>query len=352
MIKNLYMWSTERLTIGDYEDFPHNFSNHNFQHNKDLKRYSILLLKKKPVYGSPQGTSFYYAAFALLCLLLSTYPLAAELHDTQDHKSPQNNFRLEINELFRDPNDNLENYSTGFEKETLEGFESEVEAFSDYMCDESQGDSSSDSFSNFYGSEVPVMSLSEFMGFPSNASQPAEPSSTAPLKQFRTGLPQENLEFSTGPSDPKQMKLIMTIDNDSCEAVKSDERDEWEVGNSKGAVQCSTMSKIRGGQLKSPNRLRPGHSYVDIAEYLSMAQAKAANKLHLPPSSMSKRWKESVGPNRKWPYRILCKIDKEITVLLHNIPPGTAPPRELGERLDDLMRQREYQLRPASIRIT
>ena len=54
-----------------------------------------------------------------------------------------------------------------------------------------------------------------------------------------------------------------------------------------------------------------GPNYTDITEYLNMPQNEAAKRLQIPTSTLSKRWKEAVV-NRKWPYRTVCKIDKEV----------------------------------------
>jgi len=96
-----------------------------------------------------------------------------------------------------------------------------------------------------------------------------------------------------------------------------------------------------------------GQSYVDITDYLNMPQADAAKKLGIPPSTLSKRWKEAVR-KRKWPYRMICKIDKEIMTLLHNVPQGpNAPPlpEEIETALGLLLRKRQEELRPVVIRI-
>jgi len=96
-----------------------------------------------------------------------------------------------------------------------------------------------------------------------------------------------------------------------------------------------------------------GQNYVDITEYLNMPQAEAAKKLGIPPSTLSKRWKEAVR-KRKWPYRMICKIDKEIMTLLHNVPQGpNAPPlpEEIETALGISLRKRQEELRPVVIRI-
>lgn len=96
-----------------------------------------------------------------------------------------------------------------------------------------------------------------------------------------------------------------------------------------------------------------GQNYIDITEYLNMPQADAAKKLGIPPSTLSKRWKEAVR-KRKWPYRMICKIDKEIMTLLHNVPQGpNAPPlpEEIETALGISLRKRQEELRPVVIRI-
>jgi hypothetical protein len=98
------------------------------------------------------------------------------------------------------------------------------------------------------------------------------------------------------------------------------------------ALQGGQDGSHPGQQLATTNdnnELIPvprGQNYVDITEYLNMPQADAAKKLGIPPSTLSKRWKEAVR-KRKWPYRMICKIDKEIMNLLNKVPQGpNAPP--------------------------
>lgn len=93
--------------------------------------------------------------------------------------------------------------------------------------------------------------------------------------------------------------------------------------------------------------------YVDITEYLSLPQTEAARRLNIPTSTLSKRWKEAVV-NRKWPYRTICKLDKEIMTLLHNIPHGPdAPPLppEIEGPLGLLLKKRQEELRTVIIRL-
>jgi hypothetical protein len=98
---------------------------------------------------------------------------------------------------------------------------------------------------------------------------------------------------------------------------------------------------------------KSGQAYVDITEYLTMPQSEAAKKLCVPTSTLSKRWKEAVR-GRKWPYRMVCKLDKEIMTLLHNIPqgPGAPPlPEDVETTLGLLIRKRSEELKPVVIRL-
>jgi len=121
------------------------------------------------------------------------------------------------------------------------------------------------------------------------------------------------------------------------------------MGDSSHSGQQLTTTNDNNELIPVPR----GQNYVDITEYLNMPQADAAKKLGIPPSTLSKRWKEAVR-KRKWPYRMICKIDKEIMTLLHNVPQGpNAPPlpEEIETALGISLRKRQEELRPVVIRI-
>jgi len=123
--------------------------------------------------------------------------------------------------------------------------------------------------------------------------------------------------------------------------------------NNASNQQLATTDSLVSGQSGEMIPIPRGQSYVDITDYLNMPQADAAKKLGIPPSTLSKRWKEAVR-KRKWPYRMICKIDKEIMTLLHNVPQGpNAPPlpEEIETALGLLLRKRQEELRPVVIRI-
>lgn len=91
--------------------------------------------------------------------------------------------------------------------------------------------------------------------------------------------------------------------------------------------------------------------YLDITDYLNLPQSQAADKLGIPTSTLSKRWKEA-AQGRKWPFRTIAKLDKEITTLMYNIP-ADAPqmPPEIEQTLGHLLRLKQQQLTPVVIRL-
>lgn len=105
--------------------------------------------------------------------------------------------------------------------------------------------------------------------------------------------------------------------------------------------------------VRSGNYTDKGAKYIDLTDYLALPQTEAARRLGIPTSTLSKRWKEAVV-NRKWPYRMVCKLNKEIMTLLHNVPqgPGAPPlPPEVEQSLGILLRRRQEELRGVVIRI-
>jgi hypothetical protein len=120
-----------------------------------------------------------------------------------------------------------------------------------------------------------------------------------------------------------------------------------------GAGQSNALVSAQSPENKriiNPVTVPNGQNFVDITEYLNMPQSEAAKKLGIPPSTLSKRWKEAVR-NRKWPWRVVCKLDKEIMTLLHNVPQGAPIPEEIEGRLGYLMRKRQEELKPVVIRL-
>eukprot|EP01125_Pyxidicula_operculata_P018001 TRINITY_DN636_c2_g1_i1.p1 TRINITY_DN636_c2_g1~~TRINITY_DN636_c2_g1_i1.p1 ORF type:complete len:270 (+),score=31.92 TRINITY_DN636_c2_g1_i1:733-1542(+) len=114
----------------------------------------------------------------------------------------------------------------------------------------------------------------------------------------------------------------------------------------------SSLEGENGAIALLPANGQQDAKYIDITEYLSLPQSQAAKKLSVPTSTLSKRWKEAVR-HRKWPYRAVCKLDKEIMTILYNIPEGSdadlAP--DLKAKLGRLLRERQELLKPVIIRL-
>jgi len=114
---------------------------------------------------------------------------------------------------------------------------------------------------------------------------------------------------------------------------------------------CDLSSDEKEGLQISPFLSSISENYCDITEYLTLPQNQAAKKLQMRPSTFSKRWKEA-SRNRKWPWRNVRKIDKEITCILHNMPKNGSIPDEVESHLSLLLKQRQEELKPVVIRIS
>ena len=90
--------------------------------------------------------------------------------------------------------------------------------------------------------------------------------------------------------------------------------------------------------------------FVEITPYLNQPQVSAAKRIGIPTSTLSKRWKEAVR-DRKWPYRSVRKLDKEINTLLHNHNLSNVLPPDVERALGVLLRRRQDELRPVVIRL-
>jgi hypothetical protein len=137
-----------------------------------------------------------------------------------------------------------------------------------------------------------------------------------------------------------------------------DEQASKSNGSGVLAVNATPLEDVEGISralvISDPNQsalVVPTGSYVDITPYLNMPQSEAAKKLNIPTSTLSKRWKEAVR-GRKWPYRILNKLDKEITTLMYNIPADAKEiPPEIEISLGKLLRQKQEELKSVVIRL-
>jgi len=91
--------------------------------------------------------------------------------------------------------------------------------------------------------------------------------------------------------------------------------------------------------------------FVDVTPFLTLPQHEAAKKLGIPSSTLAKRWKEA-SCNRKWPYRTVSKLDKEILTLLKNVESAKA---ELSPSVEAtlglLLKKRNEELKTVLVRL-
>lgn len=125
-------------------------------------------------------------------------------------------------------------------------------------------------------------------------------------------------------------------------------------GNVQCDMECHNLSpsseEIDYKALQLSIQSTGTQEFCDITKYLAMPQIEAAAKLGIPTSTLSKRWKEAV-PSRKWPWRMINKIDKEIISILKDVPPNGAVPINQRNSLALLIRKRKEELQPVAIRI-
>lgn len=159
---------------------------------------------------------------------------------------------------------------------------------------------------------------------------------------------------SVGDSNNNTNNIIPSTpsnNNNNNVEMKDDSNNQQNQNNQQQMV--SLNSNVNDKQITQMKPEGEKENFVDITEYLNLPQIEAAKKLGIPTSTLSKRWKEA-SVNRKWPYRTVAKLDKEIMTLLHNIPQGPeAPPlpAEIENNLGNLLRKRQDELRTVVIRI-
>jgi len=91
--------------------------------------------------------------------------------------------------------------------------------------------------------------------------------------------------------------------------------------------------------------------FVDVTPFLTLPQHEAAKKLGIPSSTLAKRWKEA-SCNRKWPYRTVSKLDKEILTLLKNVENAKAELSPSVEaNLGILLKRRQEELKTVLVRL-
>eukprot|EP01104_Vermistella_antarctica_P020989 TRINITY_DN923_c0_g1_i1.p1 TRINITY_DN923_c0_g1~~TRINITY_DN923_c0_g1_i1.p1 ORF type:complete len:406 (+),score=76.00 TRINITY_DN923_c0_g1_i1:108-1325(+) len=117
-------------------------------------------------------------------------------------------------------------------------------------------------------------------------------------------------------------------------------------GGIRDAIHGSEVSiKSRGGTGTSKGK---AFLTVDLTPYLTEPQNQVAERLGMTPSTLSKRWKQAV-PERKWPCRVVQRLDKKIITILHNVPKDQPLPERVKKELGVLVKKRRHELRPVTI---
>eukprot|EP01111_Echinosteliopsis_oligospora_P014982 TRINITY_DN5783_c0_g1_i1.p1 TRINITY_DN5783_c0_g1~~TRINITY_DN5783_c0_g1_i1.p1 ORF type:complete len:336 (+),score=66.48 TRINITY_DN5783_c0_g1_i1:135-1142(+) len=100
-----------------------------------------------------------------------------------------------------------------------------------------------------------------------------------------------------------------------------------------------SSAPVDGDEAKSGKR-----KLVVTSDLLKMKQMNAAMKIGVPPSTFSKRWRESL-PQRTWPYRNHRRIEKNIKMLKSMQQRG----QDVTAELQKMKEQRDLNLAPAVI---
>lgn len=178
----------------------------------------------------------------------------------------------------------------------------------------------------------------------------AKPSSlpTSPISFYQT--PEEMADRETPPSPVSPQSDLSPTDSQTM--LDDSSTTVTKVPTNTNMFNLEPITTPNTSTALLPHNSQPSKgTYIDVTEYLAMPQTEAARRLGIPTSTLSKRWKEA-SVHRKWPHRIVSKIDKEIMTLLHNIPRGEQSqlPPEIENSLGELLKRRQQELRTVIIR--
>ncbi len=132
-------------------------------------------------------------------------------------------------------------------------------------------------------------------------------------------------------------------DEEEEEEEEEEQADDRVIGEAVGLMSELKRARVEDGDSGAPSGA-PG--LRDITHLLALPQSEAAAKVGLTTSTFCKRWKEAVG-QRKWPFRVLAKIDKEISTLKKKTPLSRANEAKIAQ----LRKLRRETLAPAAIRL-
>jgi hypothetical protein len=141
--------------------------------------------------------------------------------------------------------------------------------------------------------------------------------------------------------EPHENDKRRELDKDFEEEGYEEENEENESGENSADENdyCDRRSLSK--------RSRKEGKMLDITHLLCLLQSDAALAVNMNVSTFCKRWKEAVG-QRKWPFRVLARLDKEIAFLKKKTPLS----RGAEAKIAALRKQRKEALAPTLIRVT
>lgn len=167
------------------------------------------------------------------------------------------------------------------------------------------------------------------------------------------GTPHQNVVVSSVPINVN----VQTIKTNVPQTVTSNTEIEHSnhqimpyVPNNNNAIVQHHNNDINGAIIERRGG-DDNSKFVDVTPFLTLPQHEAAKKLGIPSSTLAKRWKEA-SCNRKWPYRTVSKLDKEILTLLKNVENAKA---ELSPSVEAtlglLLKKRQEELKTVLVRL-
>lgn len=165
-----------------------------------------------------------------------------------------------------------------------------------------------------------------------NMTVTAVPSSPVAMQQMNP-----NINKSIVPTTPQPQSILMN-------AVSPNANGLQPYGN-------NALIQPKENEKRIIERKDENSKFVDVTPFLTLPQHEAAKKLGIPSSTLAKRWKEA-SCNRKWPYRTVSKLDKEILTLLKNVENAKAELSPSVEaNLGMLLKRRQEELKTVLVRL-
>jgi len=171
-----------------------------------------------------------------------------------------------------------------------------------------------------------------------------------PVQQLPTSLPNPipstPQQVSNGTTSPINLKQIPSVHSNvlSVSNASSSPNQLMPYGN-------NALIVPRESEKRLIERKEDSSKFVDVTPFLTLPQHEAAKKLGIPSSTLAKRWKEA-SCNRKWPYRTVSKLDKEILTLLKNVENAKAELSPSVEaNLGLLLKKRQEELKTVLVRL-